>query len=81
MYASEKVLQMSYANYQFVISLSSPGRTSANFQRQGKGSTRREVQEFCNYGRTGILAAKNILLKWATGWPTRAIPRANAPAP
>jgi hypothetical protein len=29
MYANEKVLQMSYANYQFVVSLRLP-RTSAN---------------------------------------------------
>jgi hypothetical protein len=80
MYASEKVLQMSYANYQFVISSSLVVRALIS-PRQGKGSTCREVQELSNYGRTGILAAKNISLEWASGWPTRAIPRPNTSTP
>lgn len=45
MYASEKVLQMSYANYQFVVCLGLPWSSRANLNARGKEAL---VEKFKN---------------------------------
>ena len=64
MFSSEKVLQMSYANYQWALFFIIYTQIlSANeFISQGQRGAGRKIQKFLYHGRTRILAPQNLLL-------------------
>lgn len=81
MYSSEKVLQMSYANYQCVHPSHLVVASDPDLVPQGQGGARRKVQELVHHGRARGLAPEDLLLARVGAGHARAVPGADAPPP